>query len=65
MHIATTENFRNKNIGNKMLDLFFDFCKKEGVKIVTVVYSSKNTKARNFYIKNGFAESDITMKKYL
>ena len=48
-----------------LFDKFKKVCIENDIKELKVVASYKNTNAINFYKKNGFEETDITLKQSL
>ena len=59
------EEYRSFGIGGKLFQEFIDWCKAKGIERMKVVVSSKNTKAIDFYKKEGFEDYDITLEKTL
>jgi len=55
------EEYRNYSIGTKLVDEFKKWCISQGINSIKVTASIANKKAISFYIKNGFAEWDITL----
>ncbi|MEK7568778.1 MAG: GNAT family N-acetyltransferase [Patescibacteria group bacterium] len=59
------EEYRSFGIGGKLFQEFIDWCKARGIEKMKVVVSSKNTKAIDFYKKEGFEDYDVTLEKTL
>lgn len=59
------EEYRSLGIGGKLFQKFVDWCKTRGVEIIKVVASAKNTKAIEFYKKEGFETYDIVLERKL
>lgn len=53
--------YRSKNIGTMLIDSFKAYCIEKGITTFKVNASAPNTKAIDFYKKNGFVEHDITL----
>lgn len=54
-------DYRGKNIGSMLIDKFKEYCIDKGITTFKVNASAPNTKAIEFYKKNGFKEHDITL----
>ena len=54
--------YRNKQIGTKLVEKFFQWAKDKGIKNIKVIASSKNEPAINFYKKCGFKDYDHTLE---
>jgi phenylacetate-CoA ligase len=52
--IAVHPKYQNKNIGSKLLQRIFNISLDNGMQIIKLEVNKDNTKAINFYIKNGF-----------
>ncbi|MDP3974345.1 MAG: GNAT family N-acetyltransferase [Candidatus Daviesbacteria bacterium] len=61
-NIFIKEKFRNQNIGNRLVDIFFEWGRKKGIKRAVVVASSGNDKAIKFYIKKRFSSVFLTLE---
>lgn len=55
------DNFRGYGIGKKLIDNFKNYCKLHEIYNIKVVASFKNTKAIEFYHKNGFVDFNLTL----
>jgi GNAT superfamily N-acetyltransferase len=51
------EEYRDKNIGSKLITFAKEFAKENGCKRITLLTDNDNIKAHNFYQKNGFEKS--------
>ena len=63
--IFVLEDYRNKSIGTKLYDSFIEWCKKKGVKRISVYVSFENKKAVNFYKSNKFKDYDLVLEREL
>ena len=54
-------NFRSKGIGIRLLDELFDWAAQNGLKRIQLAADKHNETALNFYAKNGFKHSSMTM----
>lgn len=59
------EEYRSIGVGGKLFDELKRLFIENGMQEVKVVANCKNVKAVNFYKKNGFSESEITLKQKL
>lgn len=59
------EDFRRHGIGEKLMNSFVEWCKKNNAKRVMVTALSKNDKTIKFYRNNGFEDINLTLKKEL
>lgn len=64
-NMCILEDYRKLGIGSMLFDKFKKVCIENDIKELKVVASYKNTNAINFYKKNGFEETDITLKQSL
>ena len=60
-NMCVLEQFRKLGIGTKLFNRFKEICKENNIKGLKVVASYKNKNAINFYLKNGFDKSDLTL----
>ena len=58
------EKYRKLGVGTKLLNSFFDWCKRKNVKRCFVTALPDNKNAMEFYKNNGFENSTITLKKF-
>lgn len=56
------ERYRGNGIGGKMVDEFKKYCSEKGVDTIKVTASALNLGAVAFYKKNGFNESETTLR---
>lgn len=59
------EEYRSFGIGGKLFKRFVDWCKIREVERIRVVASAKNTKAIEFYKKEGFETCEIALERKL
>lgn len=59
------EEYRSLGIGGKLFQKFVDWCKTRGVERIRAVASVKNTRAIEFYKKEGFETYDIVLERKL
>lgn len=55
-------NYRNLGIGKMLISEFKKICKEKKVTRIIVTASSENINAINFYRKQGFKDSELTLK---
>lgn len=55
--------FQNNGIGSLIINDFVDFAKEMQYKDIKLAWIDENTKAKNFWIKNGFRPLDEKMTK--
>jgi glucosamine-phosphate N-acetyltransferase len=60
--VIVSKNHRNKKLGSKLLEVLVEKAKEEGCYKVILSCSRDNV---NFYERNGFYESEITMRMNL
>ena len=63
LSIAVLEEYRKNNIGKTLLNLLFDYCKKNQISDIFLEVRKSNEIAINFYEKMGF-EKISTRKNY-
>jgi diamine N-acetyltransferase len=56
------EDYRKYGIGTMLFETFKDYCINNGINNIKVTASSKNLKAIQFYLKNGFEEYNSTFR---
>lgn len=59
------EEYRKLGLGSKLIQIFTDYCKKNGAKRIVVTASFGNVNAINCYKKNGFGNYNISLRKEL
>lgn len=60
--IYLQEKYRGKNIGEKLLKVFFAWSKKHHAQQIVVYAYAGDLKAIRFYLKNGFATDTVGLK---
>lgn len=60
MYVA--EKYRRLGIGTKLINKFKEYCKENKLQNIKVTASAGNSKAIQFYKRNGFGDYDITLK---
>lgn len=63
--IYIEEGLRNRNVGQKMMKIFLEWCRSKNVDYVLVNVAAKNSGAIKFYEKSGFISNQIIMEKKL
>lgn len=53
--------YRDKNIGSKLLEFVKEFAKSKGIERITLLTDDDNFKAHKFYEKNGFEKSSMVV----
>ena len=53
--------YRDKNIGSKLLEFVKEFAKSKGIERITLLTDDDNFKAHKFYEKNGFKKSSMVV----
>lgn len=61
-NIFVDEKYHKLGIGTKLINAFKDYCLSKGVDYLRVTAYARNERAINFYRKNGFEISDVTLK---
>jgi len=56
------DEYRRFGIGTLLMDEFKEYCKENKVQNIKVTASAKNSRAIQFYMKNGFEDYNITLK---
>jgi GNAT superfamily N-acetyltransferase len=57
------EEYRNIGIGKKLVEEFIQWCKHQNVERTFVIATSKNTSAIEFYSREGFQDSSVTLER--
>lgn len=57
--MIVSNEYRDKNIGSKLLEFAKEFAKSKGIERITLLTDDDNFKAHNFYEKNGFKKSSM------
>lgn len=61
-NIFVDEKYHKSGVGTKLVNAFKDYCLGKGVNYVKVTAYARNEGAIDFYHKNGFEISDVTLK---
>lgn len=61
-NMCVNEEYRRYGVGTLLINEFKKYCKENNIENIKVTASSKNTKAIQFYIKNGFEDYNVTLK---
>ena len=56
------ENYRRYGIGSLLINEFKKYCREKKIQNIKVTASAKNSRAIQFYMKNGFEDYNITLK---
>lgn len=56
------DDYRRFGIGTLLMDEFKKYCKEKNMQNIKVTASAKNSRAIQFYMKNGFEDYNITLK---
>jgi ribosomal protein S18 acetylase RimI-like enzyme len=59
------EGLRNRGVGSKLMNMFFEWCKQKDVSYVLLNVSVENARGIEFYKKFGFGKHQIIMEKKL
>ena len=59
------DNYRNKGIGKKLIDKFYEWCEEDNIKIIEISVFKNNTNAYNLYEKLGYEVTEYKMVKEL
>jgi len=61
-NMCIDDEYRRFGIGTLLMDEFKEYCKENKVQNIKVTASAKNSRAIQFYMKNGFEDYNITLK---
>lgn len=61
-NMCIDDEYRRFGIGTLLMDEFKKYCKEKNMQNIKVTASAKNSRAIQFYIKNGFEDYNITLK---
>jgi ribosomal protein S18 acetylase RimI-like enzyme len=61
-NMCIIDEYRKLWIGTKLITEFKKICKDNNIQEIKVIASYENINAINFYKKNGFNESELTLK---
>lgn len=56
------ENYRRYGIGSLLINEFKKYCREKKIQNIKVTASAKNSRAIQFYMKNGFEDYNISLK---
>lgn len=59
--MIVSNEYRDKNIGSKLLEFAKEFAKSKGIERITLLTDDDNFKAHKFYEKNGFKKSSMVV----
>jgi len=57
------EEYRNRQIGKKLMNAFLDWCKSAKVKRIKVLVTALNKRGIDFYLENCFKEMDVILER--
>lgn len=61
-NMCINEQYRRFGIGTLLINEFKKYCKEKNIQNMKVTASAKNSRAIQFYIKNGFEDYNVTLK---
>lgn len=61
-NMCIDDEYRRFGIGTLLMDEFKKYCKEKNMQNIKVTASAKNSKAIQFYMKNGFEDYNVTLK---
>jgi len=61
-NMCVNEEYRRYGVGTLLMNEFKKYCKDNNIENIKVTASAKNTKAIQFYMKNGFEDYNVTLK---
>lgn len=61
-NMCIDEEYRRFGIGTLLINEFKKYCREKKVQNIKVTASAKNSRAIQFYIKNGFEDYNVTLK---
>ena len=61
-NMCIDDEYRRFGIGTLLMDEFKKYCKEKNMQNIKVTASAKNSRAIQFYMKNGFEDYNITLK---
>ena len=62
-NMCIMNEYRKLGIGSKLFEEFKKICKENGINEIKVVASYNNLNAIEFYKRNGFKETELTLKQ--
>ena len=61
-NMCIDDQYRRLGIGTLLINEFKKYCKEKNIQNIKVTASAKNSRAIQFYIKNGFEDYNVTFK---
>jgi len=61
-NMCIDDEYRRFGIGTLLMDEFKKYCKERNMQNIKVTASAKNSRAIQFYMKNGFEDYNVTLK---
>jgi len=61
-NMCINDKYRRFGIGTLLMNEFKKYCKEKNIQNIKVTASAKNSRAIQFYIKNGFEDYNVTLK---
>ena len=61
-NMCIDDQYRRFGIGTLLINEFKKYCKEKNIQNIKVTASAKNSRAIQFYIKNGFEDYNVTFK---
>ena len=61
-NMYVNEEYRRYGVGTLLINEFKKHCKENNIQNIKVTASAKNTRAIQFYMKNEFADYNVTLK---
>lgn len=61
-NMCIDDEYRRFGIGTLLMDEFKKYCKEKNMQNIKVTASAKNSRAIQFYMKNGFENYNVTLK---
>lgn len=61
-NMCIDDEYRRFGIGTMLINSFKEYCKEKEIQNIKVTASAKNSRAIEFYTRNGFAEYNVTLK---
>ena len=61
-NMCVNEEYRRYSVGTLLINEFKKYCKDNSIENIKVTASAKNSKAIQFYMKNGFEDYNVTLK---
>lgn len=61
-NMCIDDEYRRFGIGTLLMNEFKKYCKEKNMQNIKVTASAKNSRAIQFYMKNGFEDYNITLK---